>query len=194
MGENAPVSNPYAPPSEGASRPDLRPDASRAPRPAPDDSGPTPHGPRAPHPQQRPPATPPPPPDPEAMQHVSRQIMHFGLLMIGALLAYRLPFPWMASTLVLVVAAIVVGIRALRTTWRARITGALVPMLVVGLTFAGMFLVSVLATLAVWPVSQQLRECERDALTESATAECTQEFNDSLERLAPQLVRDPSGG
>jgi hypothetical protein len=159
------VSNPYAPPKEGASRPDLRPDTSRAPRPGAPAGPPTPPG----HPGRRPPA---PPPDPEQVRRASRQLLHFWLLVLAAVVAIPLPLPWKAGALVLVLAALVVGGRALVTAWRARLPGLLLPMIVAGLAFAGLIALVLVFMLSMWPVVQEQEDCMRGALTVTAQEEC----------------------
>lgn len=177
MRENARVSNPYAPPKEGAARPDLRPDASRTPR-APGD------GPGAPGPQgpggTRPPVPPREPPDPDQVRRASRQLLHFWLLVLGAVVTIALPLPWKAGALVLVGAALVVGGRALVTTWRARLPGLMLPMIVAGLAFTGLIGTALLGMISMWPLFQEREDCLRGALTVSAQAECESAFMDEL--------------
>lgn len=188
MGENAPVSNPYAPPTEGASRPDLRPDASRAPRPPQLPPG-------APAPQDpRRPAT---PPDPERVRRAHREVLQFWVLSLSSVIATSLPLPWTLGALVLVAAALVVGARALLTTWRAQVPGLLLPMVVVGLAFTAMTMVTLLSTFALWPLVQEREECLRGALTVAAQEECEREAREgpdgdgldvrrALEELIPE--------
>ena len=76
-----------------------------------------------------------------------------------------LPLPWQAASLVFVVAALVVGIRALRFVWRAGLRGVLVPMLAVGLAFTALLSVSMASLLALWPVQLERQQCLQDALT-----------------------------
>lgn len=195
MRENARVSNPYAPPKEGAARPDLRPEAPRAPRdPGGRAGGPGPRSPRDP----RPPAPPREPPDPDQVRRASRQLLHFWLLVLGAVVTFNLPLPWKAGALVLVGAALVVGGLALVTTWRARLPGLMLPMIVAGLGFAGLTGAAALSTIAMWPLVQDREECLRGALTVSAQAECEQAFQDGLAERTVDLERimrsRPAGG
>lgn len=182
MGENAPVSNPYAPPTEGASRPDLRPDASRAPRPPQPPHAPAPQGPR-------PPATPPTPPDPDQVKRAHRQVLQFWVLSLSSVIATSLPLPWKVGALVLVVAALVAGGRALLTTWRAQVPGLLLPMVVVGLAFTVMTMATLLGTLALWPLVQEREECLRGALTVAAQEECERESREGADGGSRELQR-----
>ncbi|MFI2755164.1 hypothetical protein ACGIF2_17180 [Cellulomonas sp. P22] len=176
------MSNPYAPPSEDTPRPDpsrTRPVPDRphgGPRPGPPSGPPSPGR----DPRQGPPPAPLPPIDPEALRVASRRVMNFGLLMIATIVVSTLPLPWRAASLVFVVLAIVAGVRALVATRRARVRGALTPMLLVGLAFAGMLSLTLVTMLATWPVQQAHEECLRGALTVSARAGCDQTYEQDL--------------
>lgn len=189
------MSNPYAPPKEGAARPDLRPEAPRPPR----DTGGRPGGPGPRGPAGNRPAAPPrEPPDPDQVRRASRQLLHFWLLVLGAVVTFELPLPWKVGALVLVGAALVVGGLALVTTWRARLPGLMLPMIVAGLGFTALLGGSLLMTISVWPLVQDREDCLRGALTVSAQAECEDAFGDGLaerSRYLEQVMRSrPTGG
>ena len=189
MGENARVSNPYAPPSGDRPRADQPPD----PRPDHRDTAPTSGPGRLPGPQ-RPPVTPPRSPDPAAVLRGSRQIIHFGLFMLAAILLSVLNLPWKVASVAFLVAAVVTGIRALVTIVRGRVRGSLVPMLVLGLIFSVLFSMTLLATFATWPLQVKQQECLRGALTISAKSACQRELEQGLKDWEQQLRHRSAGG
>ena len=121
------------------------------------------------------------PPDPDDVREASRRVLHFALLMLVALLTASRPLPWQAASLVFVVAAVVVGIRALVLVRRSRIKGAIVPVLAVGLVFAAAMATSLTLLLAMWPLQREREQCLRDALTISSREACEQTFNERVE-------------
>jgi hypothetical protein len=193
--EETAVGNPYAPPSGDRTRPGvLPPSDEKGPPSAP---GP---GPRRTHPDQEPPAgagrppAPParrPDPDPAAARATSRRILHFGMLLLAAILASTLPLPWQVGALGFVVAALVVGMRALVLAWRDGVRGAVVPLLGLGLVSAGLVALTVLSLMLVWPQQLARQECLAGAVTIAATERCQAEFRRAVEeRLTPPSPGD----
>ncbi|MBX9243917.1 hypothetical protein ICW40_03735 [Actinotalea ferrariae] len=131
----------------------------------------------------RPPAPPAPPTrsDPEAVRRAHRQVMHFGLLVLATIVVAPLALPGQVASLLLAVAAVVVGIRALLAVVRAGMRGVLVPLLGLGLGFALIMVLSLATMLALWPLQEELRQCLGDALTIAAQDQCQVEFQRSLE-------------
>jgi len=170
------VSNPYAPPSGGR-------DGARGPDPHPPGAArraAEPHGP----PEPRPAPEPTNPPDPEAQQAATRQVLHFALLLLATLLTSSLPLPWQVAGLVLAIAAIVVGVRAMISIIRLKLRTALAPALGIGLGVAVTMVFSLAVTLAVWPLQVERQECLAGALTIAAHDACEAAFQDALtERL-----------
>ncbi|PVU82319.1 hypothetical protein DDP54_04155 [Cellulomonas sp. WB94] len=123
----------------------------------------------------------------------SRQIVHFGLFMLAAILLSVLNLPWKVASLAFLTAAVVTGIRALVTIIRGRVRGSLVPMLVLGLVFAMLFSMTLLATFATWPLQVKQQECLRGALTISAKAACQHELEQGLKDWEQQLRRSTGG-
>lgn len=119
--------------------------------------------------------------------------MHFGLFMLAAILLSVLNLPWKVASLAFLAAAVVTGIRALVTIVRGRVRGSLVPMLVLGLVFAMLFSMTLLATFATWPLQVKQQECLRGALTISAQAECQRELEQGLKDWEQQLRRSSGG-
>jgi hypothetical protein len=179
------VTNPYAPPpGDGSSRPEKS--APGTPAPAVQTPPPPASPPRGPIPV--PPARERPAPDPEAVRRTSRLVMHFGLLMLSALLVSSLTLPWQAASLMFAVAALVQGVRALRSAWTAGLRGALLPMLMVGIGGASMLVVGTIATLALWPVQMERQTCLHGALTISAQDGCDVAYRNSLDSVRKGLL------
>jgi len=119
--------------------------------------------------------------DEEAAGLAARRSLLFSLLLLGALLAARLPFPWMAVGLLFTVAALVVGSLAVAAALGARRRGT-AAVLVGGLLLALLVLLSQVAGLVFWPVQAEMRECLSGAVTEQASAQCRADFEDDLTR------------
>ncbi len=212
------MSNPYAPPPPDGERPQgeqgqdggdrpvpHRPDPQRPvqQRPAaPTTTAPGPHHPPAAAVRPAAPTAPPAPteplaapaaPDPDAVRRAGRLVTQFGLWMIASIVVGNLRLPWRMAGLVFVVAAIVVGVRAVRQAWRARLRGALVPLLVAGLCFATLFGLSLAAVTAVWSVQVEQQECRQSALTVSAQAACDRAYEQGLRDWRQRLEDRASG-
>ncbi|NNH22452.1 hypothetical protein [Pseudokineococcus marinus] len=87
-----------------------------------------------------------------------RRSLLFSLLLLGALLAERLPFPWSGTGLLFTAGALVAGGLALADAVRARRSGTLV-VLAAGLVLALFVLVAQVVALVVWPLQDGLRDC-----------------------------------
>ena len=183
------MGNPYAPPSGNAPRP---------PAPAPRPPG------QPPHPVPGPPGEPRPGdpdqvgraairPDPEAARAASRRVLHFALLLLAGLVTSALPLPWQAASLAFVVAALVVGVRALISVWRAGLRGVLVPMLAIGLAFTALMSMAMVSLLALWPVQLERQQCLTSALTIAASDKCQVDYQHTLENRLRELGRTGSG-
>ena len=182
------MGNPYAPPSGNAPRP---------PAPAPHPPEPLPHplpGPPGPSrpgdPDEVGRTT--PRPDPEAARAASRRVLHFALLLLAGVITSALPLPWQAASLGFVVAALVAGVRALSSVWRAGLRGVLVPMLAIGLAFTALMSIALASLLALWPVQLERQQCLAGALTIAATEKCQVDFQTTLEDRLRELSRSPS--
>ncbi|HEY8719113.1 hypothetical protein, partial [Pengzhenrongella sp.] len=132
------------------------------------------------------------PPDPLATRAASRLVMHFGLLLLASLLTSALPLPWQAASLGFMVAALVVGIRALSAAWRAGVRGVLVPMLAVGLALTALMAMVMASLLALWPIQLARQDCLQGALTISATEKCQVDFKNSVNHVMNDLKKPPS--
>ncbi|WP_448061877.1 hypothetical protein [Cellulomonas hominis] len=210
------MSNPYAPPpsdgarphgeaggdgGDGGNRTDAHPAPTAVVGPTPSAAPPTTQRVR-PTPPTSPPAAPttppavlaaPPAPDPDAVRRAGRLVTQFGLWMIASIVVGNLRLPWRMAGLVFVAAAIVVGVRAVRQAWRARLRGALVPLLVAGLSFAVLFGLSLASVAAVWSVQVEQQECRQSALTVSAQAACDRAYEQGLRDWRQRLQDRASG-
>jgi hypothetical protein len=124
----------------------------------------------------------------------SRQIVHFGLFMLAAILLSVLELPWKVASLAFLAAAVVTGIRALVTVIRGRVRGSLAGMLVLGLVFSMLFSLTLFATFATWPLQMKQQECLRGALTISAKAACQRDLEQGLKDWEQQLRDRSTGG
>ena len=115
--------------------------------------------------------------------------MHFGLLLLATMVTSTLPLPWQAASLAFIVAALVVGIFALRSVWRAGVRGPLVPMLTIGLAFTALLSVATAGMLALWPVQLDRQHCLQDALTISANEKCQLDYQHTLEDRLNELTK-----
>ncbi|HLS03681.1 MAG TPA: hypothetical protein VK030_02865 [Actinomycetales bacterium] len=137
--------------------------------------------PGAPTPQRTP--RPPREVDPELAQLGRRRLLHFASLMLLGLLSSNLPLPWQIIATVAFLAALVTGVRALITLWKAHVRGAALPMIVMGLVLSGILLASSVTLLALWPLQMERQNCLHRAITVSAQEQCEAEFEDGLKRL-----------
>lgn len=179
------MGNPYAPPRPG-SKPT---DEARKPAPPPV-RGPRPPGVDEAPGQVRPgpgggwpaPGEPPAPVDPDTLRATTRRVLHFGLLMLVTLVTSSLAFPWRMSSLFFAVVTVVFGVRALRAVWRARLGGALLPAVAVGLGLTATMSLSMLGGLAMWDVELDNQRCLDGALTVSAQQECAVQYEQAREQ------------
>lgn len=181
------MGNPYAPP-----RPGQKPtDEARKPTPPPVQGPPAPpvlHGKPGPGGPVRPaggppaPGEPPTPVDPDTLRATTRQVLHFGLLMLVTLVTSSLAFPWRVSSLFFAAVTIVFGVRAMRAVWRARLGGALLPAVAVGLGLTATMSLSMLGGLAMWDVELDNQQCLDGAITVAAQQECAVQYEQAREQ------------
>lgn len=131
--------------------------------------------------------------DPQTARTAQRLVLHFVLLVLAALITATLPLPLQAAALLFAVAAVVVGLRALRVVWRPGLRERLAPVLLLGLSFAALLIVSLSVMLALWQVQVERQECLARALTIGAREDCEVQFQDSIERRLEELTRRPAG-
>lgn len=180
------MGNPYAPPRPGTEKPT---DEARKPTPPPAQGPPPaprpadgrddhrPSGPGAPAPGE-----PPTPVDPDTLRATTRQVLHFGLLMLVTIVTSSLAFPWRVASLFFAVVTIVFGVRAMRAVWRARLGGALLPVVAVGLGLTATMSLSMLGSLAMWDVELDNQQCLDGAITVAAQQECAVQYEQAREQ------------
>ncbi|RXR27351.1 hypothetical protein EQW78_16960 [Oerskovia turbata] len=182
------MGNPYAPPRPGAQKPT---DEARRPSPPPVQGPPAPPAHDVPPGQVGPgrpgggppaPGEPPVPVDPDTLRATTRQVLHFGLLMLVTLVTSSLAFPWRVSSLFFAVVTIVFGVRAMRAVWRARLGGALLPAVAVGLGLTATMSLSMLGGLAMWDVELDNQQCLDGAITVAAQQECAVQYEQAREQ------------
>lgn len=137
--------------------------------------------PGAPTPQRTP--RPPREVDPKLAEQGQRRLLHFAFLMLVGLLSSNLPLPWQILASLAYIAALVTGIRALISLWKAQVRGIALPMAIVGLIISGVLLATSLSLLALWPIQMERQDCLRRAVTISSEEQCEQDFEDSLKDL-----------
>ncbi|GIG30303.1 hypothetical protein Cma02nite_29030 [Cellulomonas marina] len=106
-------------------------------------------------------------------------------IFLAGLLASMAPLPWPAVGVLLVIASIVLAVRAARTG-RAQGGSARSPFAtsaVVLVVVATLWTVASSSTLLLWPVRQQLQDCQERAVTVTAQQRCTQAYQDRLEEM-----------
>ncbi|MEJ5914776.1 hypothetical protein [Pseudokineococcus sp. 1T1Z-3] len=131
--------------------------------------------------------------DRDAAREAAGRALVFSLLLLGALLASRLPGLWSAVGLLFTVSALVVGGLALAAAWRARRRGS-VSVLAGGLVLTGFVLVSQSAALLIYPLQGDLRDCLAGAVTTQAQAACQQQFTQDVTSWAERLGGSAPGG
>lgn len=209
VGDNAGVSNPYAPPEDRprTGTPDdgdasaARTGAPTAPGgptpPAPGDgsaSGPDVRGPAPDGPSTGPRPVPTEaerreaaaaPPDPVGTLKAAEQSRTVGVLLLGSVLVATLPMPWRVAAVLFALAGLVLGVRALVTAVRARARGGLPAMLAVLVTMSAVWSLAVLTALSISPLLQEREDCMAGALTVTAQKQCERAFTDGLQRPTP---------
>lgn len=206
VGDNAGVSNPYAPPEDrprtGApddggpttARPGSTPTAGGQPGPgdastsAPDARGTAPAGSTGQRPvpteaERREAAA--APPDPAGTLKAAEQSRTVGVLLLGSVLVATLPMPWRVAAALFALAGLVLGVRALVTAVRARARGGLPAMLALLVTMSAVWSLAVLTALSISPLLQEREECMAGALTVTAQKQCERAFTDGLQRPTP---------
>jgi len=132
--------------------------------------------------------------DPEKAQLGRRRLLHFASLMLLGLLSSNLPLPWQIIATVAFLAALIVGIRALITLWKAHVRGAVLPMITMGLVISGILLASSVTLLALWPMQMERQNCLHRAITVSAQEQCETAFEDGLKKmLNTDQISNPFG-
>jgi hypothetical protein len=122
------------------------------------------------------------PPTPEQTRAATRPAMWFSLLLLLALVLpltdLRWPLPLVSGALAL--AAVVLGVYALVRVVRARVRGAIRPVLVLSLLLAVYLVVTSVVQALLWPAYEQYSDCRDRALTLQAERTCVAELEDAV--------------
>lgn len=134
-------------------------------------------------PDPRPVPAPEAPSDPEAVRRATRLVMWFSGLLLAALWfsASSPPWPMPLLTGVVAVVAIVIGIRAIIAMRRAKMGGAMLVLLVVGLLLAGALVFFSVVQAAMWPVYADLQDCLDRAITSRAERACVADLETNVQ-------------
>jgi hypothetical protein len=112
----------------------------------------------------------------------------FALLALAALLSVRIPLPWMALALVLVVAGEVEGVLTARAMVREGRRRGLLVWCICGMALLSLIGIGVAGTLALYPITYDRQECLSGANTAVAKAACQAEFDRRINRLQSRLL------
>ena len=119
---------------------------------------------------------------------VQRRMGTFLLLVLASLLTSRLRLPWQLGGLGFSLAAFGTGIWAFVAARRPGLREQVAPMLVVGLVFTVMLVLSMSSSLVLWSEQQAHQTCLDNALTLSAQHACEVEYQDAVERRLDELT------
>jgi hypothetical protein len=183
------VGNPYAPPPASGPPPQNGPgttDPTRE-RQRPWPGGVPPEAPRPPGPPStgRGRRTEPSgrPPSPEEVRTAGRRALAATGLTFGALITSAMPLPWQALSGAFALAAVVAGVRALRTARATGLRRSLMPVVTISLALGAFYLVSSIGVVMTWSIQQEHQDCLARALTVSAQDACEADFRQALERF-----------
>lgn len=115
--------------------------------------------------------------------------MGFGLVMLASLLLSSVDLPWRMLSVVVGAVALVVGVRALRTVWRAGVRGLLVAVLAAGMTMTVVLAVSTLAVIPVWQIEMDRQHCLGQAITMTAESSCQTAYETAIDHYTSSLAR-----
>jgi hypothetical protein len=109
--------------------------------------------------------------------------LRFAMLALTALIAVRLPLPWVAVAVLLVIAADIEGVRTAIALSRERMRGTMLACAICGIALVSLLGISVIATLALYPITYQRQQCIQGANTDIAKAACDSQFSHRINRL-----------
>lgn len=115
--------------------------------------------------------------------------MAFGLTMLVSLLLSSVALPWRMLSVALGVAALVMGIRAMRTVVRAGLRGGLVVVLSAGMVMTVVLTLSTLAVIPVWQVEMDRQTCLGQAITLTAETSCQTAYETAIDDYRSSLTR-----
>jgi hypothetical protein len=181
VGDNAGVSNPYAPPEDRPRQPEG--DQDRAPGQTPRQPTPT-----RPHSWQQGTPTPSPvPTDPAGAARAGRIARAFALTVLASVLVslLRLPFSLVAGAIGF--ASLAIGAWALVVAGRAHVRGSLPVMLVAGLVVAFLWSIAMASPLFALRAELDRQTCLDGALTVSAKTSCETAYQKAVKEQRDRL-------
>jgi hypothetical protein len=116
----------------------------------------------------------------------------FLLLVLASLLTSRLRLPWQLGGLAFALAALGTGIWALAAARRPGLREQVAPMLVVGLVFTVMLVLSMSSSLVLWSEQMTHQDCLDNAVTLSVRTACDTAYQDAVEDRLDDLT-NPQG-
>lgn len=158
--------------------------------PAPQPPGP-PSLPKAPtggQPGTAPHAKPPaggPGPDKTGAQRATR---HFAIALIAMAFASMLSLPWSIGSLPLGALTLVLGIRAIVRSHRARVGSLTTAIVATGMAFALIVSIGQAGSLLLWSQQQARQDCLAQALTISARESCEKQFTQDVQVWQDSLL------
>jgi len=183
VGENAGVSNPYAPPEDRPRTPDAPSGVPPAGPPTPPPAHLYPQdarlggGPGAPHEGPSEVA----PTDAKAATRSIGLARTTGLLVLASVLVLSFPVPWQAASLGFGLAAAVTAIRGLGVALRGRVRGGVPAVLGVLLLVSGMLSLVSASMLVLWGPQRDHQACLAAALTVTAKSQCEAQYRQDIE-------------
>lgn len=112
----------------------------------------------------------------------------FAFAIILALLVSYMELPWKAGAPLLGAAAVVFAIIGMVKAVRCGFPRVLRLGLALGIGASLVLTISSAALVALWPITAEYETCMSQALTVKATAECQQDYQDTLEELSEPLT------
>lgn len=127
----------------------------------------------------------------EQTRAATRPVLWFSVLLLAALWFSVLNPPWPMPLLsgVLALAAIVLGVIALRRIRRARVGGMMTVLVVFGMVLAAAMVLLTGAQAIMWPVYADFYACVERALTHQAERQCLSGLENAAQNQFFDLLR-----
>lgn len=122
----------------------------------------------------------PQPPTEEAIA-ANKLVMRFLLLMGVTLLTGMLALPLQLIAIGFAVWATIAGIKALRAAWAAKIRGSMIVFTSIALGLTITLGISTALVLARWDVEMGYQTCKDQAITNTASIDCTKDYDKKMD-------------
>lgn len=130
----------------------------------------------------------PQPPTEEAIA-ANRKVMRFLLLMLVTLLTGMLALPLQLIAIGFATWATIEGVRALRACWAAKIRGSMIVTTSIALGLTMTLGISSALVLLRWDIEMDHQTCKNQALTNTASIDCTNTYNEAMDDYLKNLPR-----